>query len=210
MHTVETLHGVLECCDSLAVSNQSRRLRRCRVPLDKVSANVALDATRVVTITVRPRVFGWRCVAQCGQRAVLISTKYSIEELYRSLPKVDLHVFERSFRNASTTIPSRLHSVAVVCHFLALTAHARLAAVEEWRRLGCAPSSPVPVRLRAIVPALSLQRTFVCPCEIPVPGEKVACSVDAHGIFHVNNDEVVVTCLGSWICCRAEFGRSLC
>jgi hypothetical protein len=72
MHTIETLHGILEGCNSLAIGNQSRRLRRCRVPLDKVPANVALDATGVVTIAIRPRVLGWRCVAQRGQGTVLI------------------------------------------------------------------------------------------------------------------------------------------
>jgi hypothetical protein len=96
-----------------------------------------------------------------------------------------------------------------VRYLLALTTHARLAAVEEWRRLRCAPSSPVPVRLRAIIPALGLQRTFVCPGEVPVPGEEVACSVDAHSILHVDRDKVIVTGLGSRVCCRAEFGRSL-
>jgi hypothetical protein len=96
-----------------------------------------------------------------------------------------------------------------VRYFLALTTHARLAAIEEWRRLRCAPSSPVPVRLRAIVPTLGLQRTFVCPGEVPVPGEEVACSMDAQSIFHVDRNKVIVTGLGSRICCRAEFGRSL-
>jgi hypothetical protein len=48
------------------------------------------------------------------------------------LPKIHLHILERSFRNTSTAVTSRFHSVTAVRYFLALTTHARLAAVEEW------------------------------------------------------------------------------
>ena len=71
----------------------------------------------------------------------------------RNVPKVHLHVFERAFGDASTTVASWLHTIAVVRHFLSLAAHASLATVEDRRGLRCGVASPVPVWLRAVIPA---------------------------------------------------------
>jgi hypothetical protein len=114
------------------------------------------------------------------------------------IPKVHLHVLERTLSDASTAITSWLHSVAVMLDFLTLATHASLTAIEDGRRLGRAPAPPVPVWLCAVVRAFNLECMFVRPGEVSVPGKEVACSVDTQSILHVNCDEVVI----SGLCAR--------
>lgn len=63
-----------------------------------------------------------------------------------SVPKVDLHVLERTLLDAAATLTGWLHAVAAVRRLDTLTAHAGVAAVEDGRRLGAGcPAAPVPV-----------------------------------------------------------------
>lgn len=96
-----------------------------------------------------------------------------------------------------------------MCNLLPLTSHTRLGTIEDWRGFRRAVASPVPVWLRAIVPTLDPQRILIRKGEVPVPGEEVACSVNGHGVLHVDGNEIIVAGLRSWVLRSTELRRRL-
>lgn len=54
-------------------------------------------------------------------------------------------------------------------------------------------------RLSAVISALCSERVLVCVRVVPVPAQEVSGAVDAERVFHVDDNEVVVTCLSSRI-----------